>query len=227
MVPSWTLSFFLKLPCWIAMLCIPLLWFQIHLFYSWSEVVLIWGWVHLYRKGCVRMMWSKLLCLWVLIHRNIWRSDNALTDMQTLKAKNLWRFTESLQSGQGYSLLAAVKTMQRPHEGDHLACQHQHCGSPSHALATWVFALQWQLVDRSWLAKLTLQRTGSQKGIPQLNLDFLSFSSPLPGTAVWLTYRRFGVCSFFTGLLRDVILDVIGLWNTIINYNAHSEPVLN
>lgn len=37
----------------------------------------------------------------------------------------------------------------------------------------------------------------------------------------------FGVCSFFTGLLRDIILYAIGLWNMSINYNSHSEAMSN
>lgn len=36
----------------------------------------------------------------------------------------------------------------------------------------------------------------------------------------------FGVCYLFIGLLQDIILYATGLW-IIINYNSHSELVLN
>lgn len=34
----------------------------------------------------------------------------------------------------------------------------------------------------------------------------------------------FGVCYFFTSLLKDIILYAIGFWNY---YDFHSEPLLN
>lgn len=75
-------------------------------------------------------------------------------------------------------------------------------------LATWAFALRCQLVDCSWLAKLTLQRTDSQEEAPQLNLDVFLFRLPFAWNSsvidlssvwsmlflYWLIKRCYSVC---------------------------------
>lgn len=57
--------------------------------------------------------------------------------------------------------------------------------------------LLWQLEASSWLAKLTLLGTNSEKCSSQLNLHLSLFISPLPGTIVWLICYWSGQCCFF------------------------------
>lgn len=97
---------------------------------------------------------------------------------------------------------------------------------PRHpALVTRAFALA---AGRPFLVVKTDSREPApRKGHLNRILVFISFRSPLPGTTGWFAYHRFGVCYFFVGLLRDVILYGMGMWNNIIDYNAHSEPALN
>ena len=82
----------------------------------------------------------------------------------------------------------------------------ENCASCcQHILLSWAMLsrnkrlslLLWQLEARSWLAKLTLLGTNSEKCSSQLNLHFSLFISPLPGTIVWLICTWLGVWYFW------------------------------
>ena len=74
------------------------------------------------------------------------------------------------------------------------------------------------------LCSLSWEPTHRKVGeLSQIKFTLHSFHLPLPGKITSLIYHWFAVY-LLIGLLSDILLHAIGLWNY---YNSHSEPVLN